>query len=296
MKTKPTGHEFSITGIDGASLELSFPSPLGALKFRRCFPYRSLMLMVSLLLSTFPSMSATFPFSPQERLEYVVKWDPPGWMFFLPEITAGNLFFRVVARTEDQDGIGHRFEGSAVSTSSIMKVNDFFRSTSRGDDLCAGQMLKITHEGKRHREIEVSVRREQNAAMVVEKDISLTPPKTLRTETVTNFPVCPSDLLGAIYRARMLPMQTGGVYHFMLTDNGRSKEVTLRSLQRENVRSPAGAFSTQKVEVSSFFGGLFKQRGLFYIWFTDDARRLPVKFEMKVKLGKVCGSLVKLQE
>ena len=116
-----------------------------------------------------------------------------------------------------------------------------------------------------------------------------------RDLAVTDFPACPSDLLGAIYRARMLPMQTEGVYHFMLTDNGKSKEVTLRSLQRERVTSPAGDFSTQKVEVSSFFGGLFKQSGSFYIWFTDDARHLPVKFEMKVKLGKVYGSLVKFR-
>jgi len=240
--------------------------------------------------------SENFPFSSQEHLEYLVKWDPPAWMFFLPEITAGRLFFSVVKRTAEKGDLIHHFEGSAVSTSLILKVNDVFESTSYGSDFCTLRMLKRTHEGKRHREVEVQVQKENSSAVMVEKDLGVEPPKTIRNETIKDFPACAADLLGAVYRARMFPIQAGGVYHFPLTDNGRTKEVTLKVVRREYIRNEAGFFPTQKVEVESFFGGLFKQKGNFYIWFTEDARHLPVKFEMKVKLGRVYGNLAKVQE
>lgn len=256
------------------------------------------LVMIGMLVSCpshFPA-SDKFPFSGQERLEYVAKWDPPGWMFFLPEVTAGKLVFSVKQREAESGNLLHRFQGSAISTSSLLKVNDIFDSTSQGMDLCTLRMFKRTHEGKRHREVEVQIDKEKKTARVLEKDISVEPAKTLRNETIKDFPVCPTDLLGALYRARLFPLETGGVYRILLTDNGRTQEVTLKPIRKEYIKNEAGFFSTQKVEVQSFFGGLFRQKGSFYIWFTEDERHLPVKFEMKVKVGKVYGNLVKVQE
>lgn len=242
-----------------------------------------------------PSLSATdkFPFSSEERLEYVVKWDPPGWMFFIPEVTAGKLAFSIKEGAAEKGEPVHRLQGSAISTSSLLKVNDIFDSTSQGADLCTLRMLKRTHEGKRHREVEVQIDKEKKNARVVEKDIGVEPARTLRDETIKDFPACATDLLGALYRVRLFPLEAGGTYRILLTDNGRTNEVTLKPLRKEYIKNEAGFFSTQKVEVQSFFGGLFKQKGSFYIWFTEDQRHLPVKFEMKVKLGKVYGNLVK---
>jgi uncharacterized protein DUF3108 len=242
------------------------------------------------------SAADKFPFSSGERLEYVAKWDPPGWMFFMPEVTAGKLVFSVKEGAAEKGDFVHRFQGSAISTSSLLKVNDIFDSTSQGADLCTLRMLKRTHEGKHHREIEVQIDKEKKTAWVVEKDIGVEPAKTLRNETIKDFPACATDLLGALYRARLFPLETGGVYRILLTDNGRTQEVTLKPIRKEYIENEAGFFSTQKVEVQSFFGGLFRQKGSFYVWFAEDERHLPVKFEMKVKLGKVYGNLVKVQK
>lgn len=254
-------------------------------------------VLMALLLSSPPVCAdEKFPFSNHEQLEYQVKWNPPVWMFFLPEINAGKLIFNVVERSVQGGNLIHHFKGSAISTSSLVKVNDVFESTSEGDNFCALRMLKQTHEGKRHREVDVTVDRGTQSALLVEKDLATDPPKTIKTETLKDFPPCATDLLAGLYRARMLPLKIGETYQFPLTDNGRIKEVSLKPLTREYVNNEAGFFATQKVEVLSFFGGLFKQKGSFYIWFTDDARHLPVKFEMKVKLGKVYGNLINVKE
>jgi hypothetical protein len=50
-----------------------------------------------------------------------------------------------------------------------------------------------------------------------------------------------------------------------------------------------------KVETISVFGGLFRDGGTFIVWLSDDQNRIPIKFEAKVKLGKVFGSIKKME-
>jgi hypothetical protein len=46
------------------------------------------------------------------------------------------------------------------------------------------------------------------------------------------------------------------------------------------------------VNTVAVFGGLFKNGGQFRMWLSADNRKIPVKFEAKISLGKVTGSLV----
>ncbi len=238
----------------------------------------------------------SYPFSAHEVLEYQVKWDPPIWMFFMPQINAGRIVFNVLDQKLEQGLVIHKFKGTAISTTSLVKVNDRIESSSSGENFCASHVFEESHEGKRHREVEVTIEAESRSAVVVEKDIAQNPAKIIKSETVKDFPPCATDLVSGLYRARTLPLRLGESYKILLTDRGRTKEITLKPLAREYVNNEAGFFRTQKVEVFSFFGGLVRQKGTFYVWFTDDARHLPVKFDMKVKLGRVYGNLVKFQE
>ncbi len=214
----------------------------------------------------------------------------------MPQINAGRVIFTVLGRTIERGLAIQKFKGTAISTSTFVKVNDRFESSSSGDNFCALHILKETHEGKRHREVDVTIHPESRSAQLVEKDIGQTPPRIIKDDTLKDFPVCATDVLSALYRARTLPLQPGQTYPLLLTDNGRAHEITLKPLAHEYIQNKAGFFKTRKVEVLSFFGGLVKQKGTFYIWFTDDARHLPVKFDVKVKLGRVFGNLVKVQE
>jgi hypothetical protein len=255
------------------------------------------IIALSLLVFPIPALAAdSRPFSDHEILEYQVKWNPPAWMFFMPEVTAGKIIFKVTARNFDNGVLVHRFEGSAISTSSLLKVNDWFESQTHGAGLCSEWAHKQTHEGKRHRDVEIRVESEKNSARITEKDIGVDPPKVLRDETLKDFPACVHDLVAGAYRARSFPMKPGEIDRLVLTDNGKYVEVTLKPLKQETLQTATGIFSTQKVEVLSFLGGLVRQKGTFYIWFTEDERHLPVKFEMKVKLGHVYGTLIRIQE
>ncbi|MDD5541867.1 MAG: DUF3108 domain-containing protein [Acidobacteriia bacterium] len=290
IKLKPLTQGYPILPLRGRNLLEIFAG--------RNKMFHSCTLLLLLLLLPLDKFFAAehYPFSEHETLEYQVKWDPPAWMFFMPEINAGKIVFKVVSRSMEKNIPIHRFEGQAVSTSSLVKVNDAYQSTARGNDLCSEWTKKIVHEGKRHREVELRVEGEKKAALVTEKDIAVNPPKIIRNETLKDFPSCVNDLLAGAYRARSFPLKPGETYRLILTDNGKYHEVSLRPLQKETIQTPAGTFSTQKVEVLSFLGGLVKQKGTFYIWFADDARHLPVRFDMKVRLGHIHGFLTRVQE
>jgi hypothetical protein len=38
-------------------------------------------------------------------------------------------------------------------------------------------------------------------------------------------------------------------------------------------------------------GGVFKEGGQFRIWLSADDKKVPLQFEVRVKLGKVLGAL-----
>ena len=42
-------------------------------------------------------------------------------------------------------------------------------------------------------------------------------------------------------------------------------------------------------------GGLFSQNGDFHIWMSADERKMPVRFEARVRLGRVLGVLKERQ-
>jgi hypothetical protein len=71
----------------------------------------------------------------------------------------------------------------------------------------------------------------------------------------------------------------------------RIKEVESRVEKQEKVKTPAGEFTAWQIRTTALMGGLFKEGGQFRIWISADEKRLPLQFEVKVRLGKVMGKL-----
>ena len=76
-----------------------------------------------------------------------------------------------------------------------------------------------------------------------------------------------------------------------VSDDGTVRLLEVRVHKRELVQTSAGHFLALKLETSSGLGGMFKGGGTFLLWLSDDERKLPVRFEAKVKLGRVFGSV-----
>lgn len=234
-----------------------------------------------------------------ESLTYEVKWDPPPWMFFLPSMTAGQMTLQTQKLPQYRNKPAYMFTVKALSSGFLPKltgltVNDYFESIVEADGFCSMRMYQKTQEGKRFREMTQTFYPGQTSGQLQYLDTGTNPPRTIKDETVTNLSPCVRDMVSAMYHSRMRPLQIGGNYTVMICETSGPKPFEIHIAGREMRQTCLGNISTIVVEGTAKPGLLFKDGGQVTIWATDDQRKIPVHYEIKVKLGRVFGDLIKV--
>ena len=236
------------------------------------------------------------PFLPGEKLTYRIEWNPPWYLFFLPTMDAGEVELSIDGDTTDESKRTFKIVFHARSSGSLaklagLKVDDRFEFTTDRETLCTSRVFKKELEGKRQREITVIYYPEKKQLHIREMDLAHQPAKVLRDEFVNGVPVCVKDLFSALYWVRRNELNAKTTHRLIVGDNARVKEVEVRVEKAELIQTPPGKFDTWKINTVAVLGGLFKDGGQFSFWLTNDRRKLPVRFEVQVKLGKVTGKL-----
>lgn len=98
------------------------------------------------------------------------------------------------------------------------------------------------------------------------------------------------DPISVIQHFRRFDLTPGRTFDLTLISDGKIYHVVARVVRREVVRTPAGRFSTVLVEPRMTSGGVEREEKLF-IWYSDDARRLPVRIRTQIPVGSITASL-----
>jgi hypothetical protein len=108
------------------------------------------------------------------------------------------------------------------------------------------------------------------------------PPRTVTSE----FTGPVQDILSAIYYLRTQPLEVGKTLELMLSDSGRVYRIPIRVIEKKRTKSVLGKINAIRLDVDLFGPrGMIQSDGQFSIWFTDDARRLPVSARVKGEYG-----------
>ena len=94
------------------------------------------------------------------------------------------------------------------------------------------------------------------------------------------------DFLSALYRLRALPLASGATYPLAAESDGMRYEAELRVTGRETVKTPAGTFNAIVTQVrvrNNSDANDYRPR----IYFSDDARHVPVLLTAKLKTGEI---------
>ena len=110
-----------------------------------------------------------------------------------------------------------------------------------------------------------------------------------------DIPGCATDLLSGVYYVASLPLQAGATYKFPINDGGRTVDVLVTPEVKEKVKTDAGTFSTIRVTAEATEGPL-KDRGRIWIWYTDDAQRVPVQMRARAFWGTLTLKLLRVQK
>lgn len=111
------------------------------------------------------------------------------------------------------------------------------------------------------------------------------------------------DILSAIYYLRTQPLQVGKTFDLVISDSGQVYRVPIRVVEKKRMKTVLGKVSAVRLDVELFGPrGMIESEGKFFIWFTEDTRRLPVSAQLKneygtfdIKLKKVLRNPSQLQ-
>jgi hypothetical protein len=164
----------------------------------------------------------------------------------------------------------------------LFPVIDRFQS---GFDLktgCSTGFAKQTQEGRRKIASELTFDYAHGKQTWNERNLV----KGTATHSATNTPACVTDLLSGLFYTQSQTLTTGQTVYFPLADAVRTVTVGMKVEDHEEIKTPAGTFQTIKVQATAD-EGVVKNRGSIWVWYTDDARHLPVQMQARLFWGTI---------
>jgi hypothetical protein len=237
---------------------------------------------LSLLLVPIPlAFAQGNPLPSHEILTYSIEWRL---------ITAGKATVEWATTGGDSAQIKVKVE-SAGLVSKLFRVEDHYDANT-GSGLCAQSVQFNALEGSRQRETRINFDYPNHRADYLERDRVK---NTVLLAKETDIPPCTHEISGALYFLRTLNLEPGQSVLMPLTDGKKSVIAKVEAQQREDVKTPAGAFKTIRYEAYVFNNVLYRRPAHLYMWLTDDTRKLPVQIRvrMQVTIGTITLELEK---
>jgi hypothetical protein len=242
---------------------------------------RSVVMMVCVLAAApaaAPKKEMAVPFKAGEVLEYDI-----GWSSYL---TAGTATVSVKEKKPSYNSVAYYVVAEGQPTSLLSKLYTLYYKADTLIDvysLLPQRGSLYVREGKRQRmktttfnQTAKTAKYEVQTATTVQRDLSV--------------PAFTQDALSALFVLRSIPMKAGEKFNMPVTDAGDIYKVQMQVGAVEPVKTGLGSVNGLKIVpvVTSTKGT--PPRGLA-IWLSDDARRLPLKIEAQLPVGKFTVTL-----
>ena len=239
---------------------------------------------------------------PQEAvMENASRIFPPPSAFRFPLGTTfyykaeWRLFSAGIASiTLDQDASGQRrVRANADSTGFVARlyhVHDNFQSLFDPKTFCSAELSKRTEEGPRRRESKLQFDYTRRKSIFEEVNTKSGEKKHLEND----IPACATDVLSGLFYASSLPLEPGKSYTFPVNDGGKTVDLEARVEAREQVKTDVGTFNTLRVQPQPNTE-ILKKRGSIWIWYTDDADRIPVQMRGRMGWGTITIRLTRIE-
>lgn len=192
-----------------------------------------------------------------------------------------------------REGTEQRLTVTAESqgfVSMLFPVHDRFQALYDPKTFCSISLHKHSEEGFHKRDTLISYVYSRKKAVLDETNL-----KTNATKHEEHdIPGCVTDVLSGLMYVRSLPLTLGSSYTFPINDGNKTVDVNVKVEAKESVKVPGGTFSTIRVAPESTTGPL-KGKGKAWIWYSDDARHIPVQLRGKMFWGTLTLKLVRIE-
>lgn len=214
---------------------------------------------------------ASYSFPQRQTLTFDVDWRV---------FTAGTAVFHT-----EQQGTQQKVTATADTaggTSMLFPVIDKFQSSFDTHTGCSAGFSKQLQEGSRKVNSDLTFNYSAGKQTQFEKNVVKGTSKTL----TASIPACVTDSLSAIFYTASQPLVVGQNVRFPLADSMRTVTVVMKVEAKEEIKTPAGTFQTIRVQPTAE-EGVVKNRGNIWIWYSDDARHMPVQIRARLFWGTI---------
>jgi len=227
--------------------------------------------VVPVVIPTLQPPAPEYVFPARQTLTFTVDWRV---------FTAGTAVFQI-----EQQGTTEKVTATGDSVGAVnmlFPVIDKFQAGFDTKTGCSTGFSKQLQEGRRKVNSDLTFNYQTGKQTLVEKNMVKGTAKTLNA----SIPACVTDALSAIFYAASQHLVIGQQVDFPLADAMRTVTVAMKVEAREEIKTPAGVFTTLRVQPTAD-EGVVKSRGQIWIWYTDDARHMPVQIRAKLFWGTI---------
>ncbi len=224
------------------------------------------------------------PFKAGESLVYEGKFSK----LLLRGIEVADLSFTVENISNSKN---YLVKAEAKSKGTLAKLVglDFaqnIQSIVSGENFAVLNTAKRDEQGDRVRESEAVFDYAAKKVTYVETDPNDLERPPRRVASPINIDT--QDIVSGIYLIRRLPLAVGKTFELNISDSGLVYKIPVRVTAREQQKSVVGKTWCFRLEPEIFGENrLIEKDGNMIVWITDDARRLPVRAQIDLDIGKL---------
>ena len=222
---------------------------------------------------------AGYAFPERQTLTFTVDWRV---------FTGGTAVFHLEKQGEQLKVTATADTVGAVNL--LFPVVDRFQSSMDTKTGCSAGFWKQVQEGRRKVSTDLTFDSKTGKQTQIEKNLV----KGTEKEQTASIPACVTDSLSGIFYAASQRLTVGQDVRFPLGDAMRTVTVTMKVEAREEIKTPAGTFQTIRVQPTAE-EGVVKNRGNIWIWYTDDARHIPVQIRARLFWGTITFHLQSME-
>jgi hypothetical protein len=217
--------------------------------------------------------------SQPEVLNYKVEWR-------LIQAGIARITFDKIANASN----GRLDIQSQGLVSKLFRVNDIYEVSWR-PGYCAQSAHMISEEGSRRREANILFATPANTTQYVEKDLV----KNTTTQKSVSVPPCVEDILGGLQKLRALKLTPGTSTQIPISDGKKFVEVRVEVQEKEEIKTVWGTHKAVRLEAFLFNGAMYDRSARCFVWITDDEKRTPVMFQVRMRfhIGNITLTLDK---
>lgn len=229
------------------------------------------------------SSPAARPFGIGERLTYHGELSK-----IIRGIDLGDMTF-VIAPNSTPSGFVIKSE--AKSRGSLLAILRFsflqkYESFVESDAFRADRTVKYDEQKERVRESDTFFDYENKTVTFTERNPKnpTGAPRTIASSITGDT----HDIITGIYALRTMPLAVGSTFEIPVSDSGLVYSIPVRVTAKEMQKTALGKILCFRVEPEVFGHDRFiEQKGEMVIWISDDARRIPVRSEIKTNVGRI---------